>query len=82
MRTTVLCGQYSVQVLEPKLEKLSLPELAKHLKASGEVSFNEVMLNFKVNGHEMVIFPDGRLILRNSFDEPLARDLFVKYIAV
>jgi len=40
------------------------------------------MLNFKVNGHEMVIFPDGRLILRNSFDEPLARDLFVKYIAV
>jgi hypothetical protein len=28
----------------------------------------------------MVIFPDGRLILRNSFDESLARELYVKYI--
>ena len=80
VRTTVLCGQYSVQVLDPKVEKLSLPELAKHLKASGEVSYNENTVNFKVNGHEMVIFPDGRLILRNSFDESLARELYVKYI--
>ncbi len=81
VRTTVLCGQYSVQVLDPKVEKISLPELAKNLKASGEVSYNKVKLNFKVNGHEMVVFPDGRLILRNSFDEPLARELYVKYIA-
>ena len=80
VRTTVLCGQYSVQVLDPKVEKLSLSELAKHLKASGEVSYNENMVNFKINGHEMVIFPDGRLILRNSFDEQLAREIYVKYI--
>jgi adenylyltransferase/sulfurtransferase len=62
------------------VEKLSLPELAKHLKTSGEVSYNENTVNFKVNGHEMVIFPDGRLILKNSFDEPLARELYTKYI--
>jgi len=80
VRTTTLCGQYSVQVLDPRMEKISLPELAKHLKASGEVSYKENMINFKVNGHKMVIFPDGRLILRNSFDEPLARELYVKYI--
>ena len=80
VRTTVLCGQYSVQVLDPKVEKLSLPELTEHLKASGEVSYNENMVNFKINGHEMVIFPDGRLILRNSFDESLAREIYVKYI--
>lgn len=80
VRTTVLCGQNSVQVLDPQVEKLSLPEVAKHLKASGEVSYNENTVNFKVNGHEMVIFPDGRLILRNSFDESLARELYVKYI--
>ncbi|NQT04818.1 MAG: ThiF family adenylyltransferase, partial [Dehalococcoidia bacterium] len=80
VRTTVLCGQYSVQVLDPEVEKLSLPELAKHLKASGEVSYNENTVNFRANGHEIVIFPDGRLILRNSFDESLARELYVKYI--
>ena len=80
VRATTLCGQYSVQVFDPRMEKISLPELAKHLKASGEVSYKENMINFKVNGHKMVIFPDGRLILRNSFDEPLARELYVKYI--
>jgi len=82
VRTTVLCGQYSVQVLDPKVEKLSLPELAEHLKASGKVNYNENMVNFKINGHEMVIFPDGRLILRNSFDESLARELYIEYIGV
>jgi adenylyltransferase/sulfurtransferase len=81
VRTTVLCGQNSVQVLDPRVENLSLPELAKHLKASGEVSYNENTVNFKVNGHEMIIFPDGRLILRNSFDESLARELYVKYVS-
>ena len=80
VRATTLCGQYSVQVLDPKMGKFSLPELAKHLKASGEVSYKENMINFKVNGHAMVIFPDGRLILRNSFDESLARELYIKYI--
>ena len=80
VRTTVLCGQNSVQVLDPKVEKFSLPELALHLKASGEVHYDENTLNLKANGHDMVFFPDGRLILRNSFDESLARELYVKYL--
>jgi len=80
VRTTILCGQNSVQVLDPKAEKLSLKGLAEHLKTGGEVSYNETMLNFKANGHDIVIFPDGRLILKNSFDELLARELYVKYI--
>lgn len=80
LRTTILCGQNSVQVLDPKIAKLSLKKLAEHLGPLGDVTFNEVTLSFEVNGHEMVIFPDGRLILKNSFDEPLARKLYVKYI--
>jgi len=80
IRPTILCGQYSVQVLDPKVEKLSLKELAVQLKPQGEVSLNESTLHFTANGHEMVIFPDGRLILKNSFDEPLARELYIKYM--
>jgi len=80
IRTTILCGQNSVQVLDPKVEGLSLEELAEHLKPLGEVSYNESMLRFTVDSHEMVVFPDGRLILKNSFNESLARALYVKYI--
>jgi len=80
IRTTILCGQNSVQVVDPRVERLSLEKLAKQLEKLGQVSFSESTLRFIVDGHEMVIFPDGRVILRNSFDEPLARELYVKYI--
>jgi hypothetical protein len=80
IRTTVLCGQNSVQVLDPKIENVSLGELAKRLKPLGEVTCSESMLRFMVNNHEMVVFPDGRVILRNSLDEAAARELYVKYI--
>ena len=80
IRTTILCGQNSVQVLDPKLESLSLEKLAAHLKPLGEVSYIEATLRFTVDNHEIVIFPDGRVILKNSLDESLARELYVKYI--
>jgi len=81
IRTAILCGQYSVQVLDPKVESLSLDKLATKLKPLGETNLNESMLRFTVNGHEMVVFADGRLILKNSFDESLARELYVKYVS-
>jgi adenylyltransferase/sulfurtransferase len=80
VRTTVLCGQNSVQVMDPKVEQLSLPELAIQLKASGQVHYDENTLNLKANGHEIVLFPDGRLVLKNSLDESLARELYIKYL--
>jgi len=80
IRTTILCGQNSVQVLDPKVESLSLEKLATYLKSLGEVSYDEATLRFTVDNHEIVIFPDGRVILKNSLDESLARELYVKYI--
>jgi len=78
--TAVLCGQNAVQVLNPKIERLSFKELAAHLKPVGEVSYNEFMLRFTVDTHEMVIFPDGRAIVKNTTDKSLARGLYAKYI--
>ena len=80
IRTTILCGQNSVQVLDPNADDLSLKELTERLKPLGKVSRNKFTLRFIADNHEMVIFPDGRFILKNSFDESLARALYVKYI--
>jgi adenylyltransferase/sulfurtransferase len=80
MKTSVLCGQNAVQVLNPKEGELSFEALAARLAAVGEVSYNEFMLNFKVDSQEMVIFPDGRAIVKNTRDESLARGLYAKYI--
>ena len=79
-RTTSLCGQNAVQVLNPRVKGVSFKELAARLKSAGEVSYNEFMLNFTVDSREIVIFPDGRAIIKNTADESLARGLYAKYI--
>ena len=79
-KTTVLCGQNAVQVSSSRTEKLSLPELAAHLKPLGKASYNEFMLRFTVDNQEMIVFPDGRMIVKNTNDESLARGLYSKYI--
>ena len=79
-RTTSLCGQNAVQVLNPEIASVSLEGLAARLKPLGEVSYNEFMLRFTVDSHEMVVFPDGRAIVKNTNDEALARGLYAKYI--
>ncbi len=80
MKTTSLCGQNAVQILNPEANQLSLQELAARLQPVGQVTYNEFMLRFTVDNHEMVVFPDGRAILRNTTDESLARGLYAKYI--
>jgi adenylyltransferase/sulfurtransferase len=80
LRTTTLCGQNSVQVLNPETRPIAFEELAARLKPVAEVSYNEFMLRFTVDNHEMVVFPDGRTILKNTIDESLARGLYAKYI--
>jgi len=80
LKTTSLCGQNAVQVLNSKIERLSFDELATTLKPLGEVSYNEFMLWFTVDGREMIVFPDGRAIVKNTTDESLARGLYAKYI--
>jgi len=80
VKTTFLCGQNSVQVGNPRLEKISFDELASRLRPLGKVTGNEFMLRFIVGKYEMVIFPDGRAIIKNTSDESLARGLYAKYI--
>ena len=79
-RTTSLCGQNAVQVLNPGLKNISFKQLEARLKTVGKVNYNEFMFNFSVDGKEMVIFTDGRAIVKNTADESLARGLYTKYI--
>ena len=79
-RTTSLCGQNAVQVLNPQITNISFVDLSEKLKPLGLVKFNQFMLNFTVDSQEMVIFPDGRAIVKNTHDESFARGLYAKYI--
>jgi len=80
IKTTSLCGQNAVQILNPDLGKFSFEELSVRLKKVGSVTYNEFMLYFTVGSQEMVVFPDGRAIVKNTDNESLARGFYAKYI--
>ena len=80
MKTTLLCGRESIQVINPNVRELSFDKLARDLSPVGRVSYNRFMLRFTVGAHEMVLFPDGRAIVKNTSDESVARGLYSKYI--
>jgi molybdopterin-synthase adenylyltransferase len=79
-RTASLCGQNAVQVLAAEPGRLSFPALSQRLSQVGHVEYNDFMLQFKVDSQEMLVFPDGRAIVKNTADESLARGLYTKYI--
>ncbi len=81
-RTTSFCGENTVQVLNPELSGVSFEKLSARLGRLGEVSYNEFLFRFQVDNYEMVIFPDGRAIVKNTNSEALARELYAKYIGM
>jgi len=80
IKTTTLCGQNAVHVVNTRVGSISLEELAARLKLVATVSRSDFMLRFKVDDHEMVVFADGRAIISNTTDESLAKALYEKYI--
>ena len=81
-RTTSLCGQNAVQVVVPGDGPYSFEELASRLQKIGQVSYNEFMLRLAADGYEMVLFPDGRAIVKGTNDESLAKGLYAKYVGM
>jgi adenylyltransferase/sulfurtransferase len=78
--TTSLCGRNAVQVAHRAATRLRFEDLARHLEALGEVSYNRFLLKFTTEGHEFTVFPDGRAIIKGTSDVDRARTLYAKYI--
>ena len=55
-------------------------ELGRRLAKVGKVTYNGFLLQFEVGDHQMVVFPDGRALVKGTTDEALARTLYAKYL--
>lgn len=82
IQTTTLCGHNAVQVSAKSAGRIDFAELARRLAPAGQVSFNEFMLRFITDRHEMTVFPDGRAIIKGTTDESQAKTLYAKYVGV
>ena len=64
-------------------ERLDAPDFrlpSKRLSPTWDVSFNEYRLRFRVGDKEIVLFPDGRAIIKGDSDEAAARSLYARFI--
>jgi adenylyltransferase/sulfurtransferase len=80
--TTSLCGRNSVQVSPPQAVELDFPSLRKRLEQVGHVSESGLLIRFKNDDGEMVIFPDGRAIVMGTTDQARARALYARYLGI
>jgi molybdopterin-synthase adenylyltransferase len=78
--SAVLCGRDAVQVRPPRGTTLDLEELARRLAAVGHVTANRYLVRLDNDDTEMVVFRDGRAIVKGVSDPAKARSLYAKYV--
>ncbi len=81
-RVTSLCGQNAVQIFNPAAGGISLTQLKDRLAALGPVEGNEQMVRFSAGDQDLVVFYDGRAIVRGTRDEALAKALYARYVGM
>jgi adenylyltransferase/sulfurtransferase len=79
---TSLCGRNAVQITPASPASLDLAALALRLGEIGDARSNGLLLTLGVGDHELVVFPDGRAIVRGTSDLALARTLYARYVGL
>jgi hypothetical protein len=74
-----LCGRNAVQIHE-RSRPLDLAELSARLGALAPVCSNEFALRVTLDPYELMIFPDGRAIIKGTTDVGIARSLYARYV--
>jgi adenylyltransferase/sulfurtransferase len=75
-----LCGRDAVQVRAARGARLDLDALARRLEGSGRVLRNEHLLRFSAPEAELVVFSDGRALVKGVAGAAQARSLYARYV--
>lgn len=74
-----ICGRDAVQV-QGAGRPVDLADLARRLAPHGGVRSGEHAVRFTCPPHELMIFPDGRAIVRGTQQVGVARSLYARYV--
>jgi len=77
----VLCGRDAVQLRTGGLP-IDVLRLAARLRAAGEVVANEHLVRLRASDAELVVFADGRAIVKGTADAARARAVLARYVGV
>ena len=80
--TTVLCGGDSVQVVPAQVKRIDLNAVSERLSKIGSVKVSEHFLRFSDGKHDIMLFKDGRAIIKNAIDGSSAKSVYTEYIGL
>jgi hypothetical protein len=80
MQETALCGRDAVQIRPAKREALDLDAIYQRWESIGASRRNPFLIKLALPENEIVLFPDGRAIIKGTSDFTRARTLYAKYI--
>jgi len=78
--TTTLCGDNSVQVVPSGWRNVNLEALAQKLGKIGKVQLTPYSLKFSDDIYEIILFQDGRAIIKNVSDAIQAKSVYIEYL--
>lgn len=81
-RAEVLCGRSAVMIRPRSNIKLNLKELYKKLSGSVTTKYNGFTLMVKEEGYEVILFPDGRGLIKGTNDPARAKEIYSRYISL
>ncbi len=77
---TTLLAENIIQIIPFSPKKLDLAKLAIELSEQGIVRANEYLIRFEINQYELIVFEDGRTIIKGTSDTGIARNLYRNYV--
>ena len=75
-----LCGRDIVQISPPEPTDIDLEGMARTLAVAGRARSNGFLLDFRVEDYELVVFRDGRMLVKGTSDPAIARALVARYL--
>jgi molybdopterin/thiamine biosynthesis adenylyltransferase len=81
VKVTSLCGQSrSIQVIDTRVKNIDLDAMKKRWSKDVKITRREYGLNIITGDYEIMVFPDGRAIIKGTIDASVAKELFEKYV--
>ncbi len=77
---TSLCGRDAVQIRPGKQAAVDLDLVFERWQRIGNTHRNPFLVKLILNENELVLFPDGRALIKGTNDFTRARDLYAKYV--
>jgi adenylyltransferase/sulfurtransferase len=82
-----LCGRNTVQIhFAPAgpgpAPQVDFARLGERLARLGPTQWNEYLLTFSAPPYELVLFPDGRCLVRGTDDPAIAKSLYAQYLGL